>query len=130
MTDILTLRLDEASQKSFDAQRKTYFPPERNLIAAHLTLFHTLPPSDRVRQAIASGSQQPPFRLQVSGLRSLGRGVAYVLASDRLLCLHADLARQFREYLSPEDRQPFQPHAVVQNKVASEAAKTLLQHLR
>jgi len=40
---ILTLKLDEESQAFFDKQRALYFPPERNFLKAHLTLFHQLP---------------------------------------------------------------------------------------
>ena len=27
-----------------DRQRRAYFPPERNQLSAHLTMFHALPP--------------------------------------------------------------------------------------
>jgi hypothetical protein len=40
---ILTLRMDERSQERFDRLRETHFPPERNYLRAHLTLFHKLP---------------------------------------------------------------------------------------
>lgn len=40
---ILTLAMDERSQERFDRLRETHFPPERNHLSAHLTLFHRLP---------------------------------------------------------------------------------------
>ena len=39
---ILTLVLDAASQAFFDRLRRQHFPPERNVLDAHLTLFHAL----------------------------------------------------------------------------------------
>ncbi len=67
--------------------------------------------------------------MQVDGLRSLGRGVAYTLSSPNLLRLHAQLAVAFADVLIPQDRQRFQPHVVVQNKVDPQAAKTTLESL-
>lgn len=43
MTAILTLHLDPTAQSRFEALRQRHYPPERNQIPAHLTLFHTLP---------------------------------------------------------------------------------------
>jgi hypothetical protein len=40
---ILTLKMDERSQERFDRLRERHFPPERNYLNAHLTLFHKLP---------------------------------------------------------------------------------------
>ncbi len=40
---ILTLRFDAGSFEHFDAMRRRHFPPARNMIPAHLTLFHKLP---------------------------------------------------------------------------------------
>ena len=42
---IVTALFGRADQGWFDAQRAAYFPPERNVLAAHCTLFHHLPPS-------------------------------------------------------------------------------------
>jgi 2'-5' RNA ligase len=129
---ILTLQLDERSFAFFDAQRRRYFPPERNFIPAHLTLFHNLPGEHltTVQHDIerrASGHK--PFTLDVTGLRSLGRGVAYTLRSAELGELRRDLALQWNDWLKPQDRQNHQPHVTVQNKVHPSAARTLLEEL-
>lgn len=124
-TDILTLRLDERSQQFFERMRQQHYPPALNQIAAHLTLFHTLPESDDVRAALTSAAACAPFSLKVTGLRSLGRGVAYTLASVELNALHRTLAAAFADELSAQDRQKFQPHVVVQNKATGEQAKYL-----
>ena len=130
MTNVLTLRLDPESQARFDLLRQKYFPPERNLIAAHVTLFHTLPNAPWVvGQLTEIAGGQPPFSIDVTGVRSLGKGVAYRLASTSLLHLHGDLARAFQPELTPQDTQRFQPHVVVQNKVTPAAARELLATL-
>ena len=130
MTDLVTLALDPESQRHFEQLRRQHFPPERNLIPAHLTLFHTVPRepwvADALREAAAA---EPAFSLMVTGVRSLGRGVAYTLRSPELDRLHRQLAGRFAGILTPQDRQPFRPHIVVQNKVTPEAARTLLGQL-
>ena len=127
---ILTLRLDHQSQTRFEALRQRYFPPERNVIAAHLTLFHQLPDSVETETAVSQAAAAvEPFPLHITGLRSLGRGVAYRMASPVLMALHAQLARVFAAELIPQDRQRFDPHVVVQNKVESKTARALLAEL-
>jgi pyruvate/oxaloacetate carboxyltransferase len=79
---ILTLALDATSQAYFNDLRQQYFPPKVNYLAAHLTLFHHLPGGERaaVSEQLRQFSQaQKPLLLQVAGLRSLGRGVAFNL---------------------------------------------------
>ena len=130
MSTVLTVRLDEASQANFNQLRQRYFPPERNHIAAHITLFHTLPDTPHIEQVLATlAASQPAFALEVTGVRSLGKGVAYRLAATRLHSVHAQLAQAFTDDLTPQDRQRFQPHVVVQNKVTPAAARDLLQQL-
>ena len=67
--------------------------------------------------------------MRVTGVRSLGRGVALVLEGPELLAMRARLARRFEEDLSAQDRQGFRPHVVVQNKVSPEEAKVLLAQM-
>lgn len=129
---ILTLRFDEASFAFFDEQRRRYFPRARNFIPAHLTLFHHLP-GDHLAliqhdiETRASGLH--PFPLDVTGLRSLGRGVAYTLEAAELPELRRDLALKWNDWLKPQDRQNHKPHVTVQNKVHPSAARALLEEL-
>ena len=130
MTTILTIRMDPLSQAWFDDLRQKHFPPELNQIAAHLTLFHKLPGTDAARWAIEQiSAQTPPFPMHITGLQSLGRGVAYKLAAPQLSAVHASLAAAFRDDLSSQDKQGFRPHVVVQNKTSTKAARTLLDTL-
>lgn len=130
---ILTLWMDAAAFARFDALRRAHFPPERNLIPAHLTLFHHLP--GRERTAVLAAVQDACARfarpvLQVTGLRHLGRGVACTLVSPELAALRAQLAAAWRPWLGPQDRQGFRPHVTVQNKVAPGDADELLARLQ
>lgn len=129
---ILTLTLDEQSFTFFDDQRRRYFPPARNFIPAHLTLFHHLPGTslDTIRTTIESeASSQARFSLDVTGLRSLGRGVAYTLHSQELTNLRRNLAALWSHWLTPQDRQKHQPHITVQNNVDPQGARALLVKL-
>jgi len=130
---ILTLHMDERSQEHFDRLRELHFPPERNYLSAHLTLFHKLPGE---REAEISAelrevcSEHEPLALATTGLRFLGRGVAYELSSPEILALRRELARNWEPWLSAQDRQGFKPHITVQNKVSPEKARVLHQELQ
>ncbi|WP_263382214.1 2'-5' RNA ligase family protein [Granulicella arctica] len=130
MSYILSLQLDPASQEHFNHLRQQHFPSDRNYIDAHVTLFHNLPEKGYVLEELASASTLASFPIDVTGLRSLGKGLAYTLESSALLALHSRLAVAFADDLIPQDRQRFKPHIVVQNKVTAEAAKLLLQQLQ
>lgn len=130
---ILTLRLDDAAQTYFDALRRRHFPAERNYLSAHLTLFHHLPGAELEavsEQLHARCQAQDELPLQVTGLRSLGKGVAFTLANPQLRALHRALQAAFAPYLTPQDQQPLQPHVTIQNKVDPAAARSLLNQLQ
>ena len=130
---ILTLLLDPASQAYFDELRQQHFPPAINYLAAHVTLFHHLPGADYeaiAAQLTALAATQPPLPLAVAGLRSLGRGVAFVLANDELRALHRRLQTAWQPWLRPQDQQKLSPHVTIQNKVAPDAARQLLAQLQ
>ena len=61
-----------------DGLRRAHFPPERNRLAAHLTLFHHLPPScgAELRERLAEAVRRVPPKAEAAGLLNLGRGVA------------------------------------------------------
>ena len=131
LTTILTLALEDEAQQAFEAQRTAYFPPARNHIPAHLSLFHSLPGDANTHHILSeAAARQPMFTMQVDGVRSMGRGVLYTLVSPELLLLHRRLASSFEPSLIPQDRQPFRPHIVVQNKVEPAEAKALLAKLQ
>ena len=63
--------------------------------------------------------------MQATGVRFLGRGVAYELAAPEVAAVREELTRNWEAHLGRQDRQPFRPHVTVQNKVAPEAARAL-----
>ncbi len=113
----------------FNELRERHFPANRNLVPAHLSLFHQLPgeQAGQVKQILRDvcvGSARPV--IAVTGIRHLGHGVAFTAQSSDLSNLHKQLALSFAEWLTPQDRQRFQPHITVQNKVPAATAKALL----
>ena len=128
---IVTLLLEEAAQQRFDRLREQHFPPERNFLAAHVTLFHALPGEqlDAVRADLAEAAGRPAFDVAVTGVRFLGRGVAYSLASSEVAALRAGLVSYWEPWLTPQDRQKHAPHVTVQNKVQPAVARALHERL-
>jgi 2'-5' RNA ligase len=130
---IVTALLDQASQARFDAERQRHFPPAKNFLSAHVTLFHALPEGERasVTQTLESVCRaQRPAPFETQGLYFLGRGVAYELHMPAISVLRAGLVASWRSWLTPQDRQTFRPHITVQNKVPAATARALLQELQ
>ena len=126
---ILALQLDQTAQAFYEDLRRRYFPPERNVISAHVTLFHQLPDEEYIYQTLYEVAQATPaFGLTNPAPRSIGRGVAVFFQSKPLVEVHKTLSIAFQSELSAQDRQPFKPHIVVQNKVdPAKARETLPQ---
>lgn len=129
---IVTAELGGEDQAWLDRLRRTHFPPERNLLAAHLTMFHALPPSleAEARYRLAEAARSPRPRAEIAGLMDLGGGVAFRVVSDDLDAIRAGLAEAFRGALTAQDGQGWRPHVTIQNKVAPRAARALLDELR
>lgn len=129
---ILTLTLDTASQQYFNKLRQQHFPPTRNFLAAHVTLFHHLPGAEyaAIAEHLARvAAAQVPITLAVTGLRFLGRGVAYNLENAELRGLHRALQTHWQAHLTPQDQQKLNPHVTVQNKVDPAIARALYAEL-
>ncbi len=114
-----------------DGLRRAHFPPERNRLAAHLTLFHHLPPScaAELRGRLAGAVWGMPPRAEAAGLLNLGRGVAIGSVSPARGGIRADLADAFRGMLTPQDSAGWRPHVTIQNKVEPAVARALLAEL-
>jgi 2'-5' RNA ligase len=129
---ILTLKMDDLSQERFDRLRRAHFPPKRNFLRAHLTLFHHLP-GDRTDEVVATVEeacrQQQPMSLRAARLLFMGRGVAYAFDAPELGALRKRLTEVWEPWLTPQDRQGFRPHVTVQNKVAAQEARALHERL-
>jgi len=130
---IVTAKIDEETQKFFDDLRRKHFPPERNFLSAHITLFHHLPAEkifeiEDLLERIASDQQI--FTLNFSSVRFLGRGTAIEIESPELIDLHKKLAAHWRDVLTNQDKQKFKPHVTIQNKVAPDEAEKLFEQLK
>jgi hypothetical protein len=116
-----------------DAMRRMHYPPERNRLRAHVTLFHALPPSSEgeVRRFLAdfAGDNSPP-EARVTGLMDLGTGTALDVRSDGMVALHSQLTERFHGLLGWQDDRKLRLHITVQNKVESATAKALQAALR
>jgi 2'-5' RNA ligase superfamily len=120
-------------QAFFDGQRTRYFPPERNHLSAHLTMFHHLPPStaDEVKHRLSQEARGVPAPVaRIAGLLSLGRGVAYRIDSPDLATIRERLADAFAGLLTPQDQAGWRAHVTVQNKVEPAVAKAMLADLQ
>ncbi|WP_185983226.1 2'-5' RNA ligase family protein [Aureimonas mangrovi] len=131
---IVTVALDAAAFDRLQALRRRHFPPARNLIPAHLTLFHKLPgesAAEVVRTLGALVRRTTPFAFdpQRMGLRFLGRGVAIEMPSRELDALRRTLADGWQDWLTPQDRHGFRPHVTIQNKVDASESRALFDAL-
>lgn len=125
---ILTARILERDRHPFDRLRQKHFPPDRNFLCAHLTMFHRLPGEHMARlvqHLVEVAAGHTPIRAEVSGLRHLGAGVAFTIASPDLQDIQAKLRGAFIAWLGGQDMQKWQPHITIQNKVSKLTADTL-----
>lgn len=127
-TCILTARIDTQSQDFFDKMREQHFPKERNLLNAHLTLFHKLPDNIDILQTLEKCDVKST-KATVSNLKNIGHGVAYFIDCPELELLHQRLKKEFLHHLNPQDIQSIRLHITIQNKVRPEEARALLHEL-
>lgn len=129
---IVTALMGAADFAWADGLRRAHFPPERNLIPAHLTLFHHLPPSslDEIMTRLKRLCAGPPPLARLTDVMLLGRGVAYRVDSPDLMAMREEIADAFAGLLTPQDQARPRLHITVQNKVAPDEAKALATHLR
>jgi 2'-5' RNA ligase superfamily protein len=107
--------------------RPTHYPPERNRVPAHLTLFRHLPPSVEAELArrLAGHAALPPPAAAIAGIMDLGGGTALRVESESLEDMRSDLGEAFRGLLTPQDTAPWRPHVTIQNKVEPREARRL-----
>ncbi len=125
---ILTAELPPDLQAWASGLRRAYFPPERNQLDAHVTLFHALPPiceAELRERCAVLAREHPPVGARLEGLMKLGKGTALALASPAMLALRDELAARFHTLLTPQDAHPPRLHVTIQNKVSLAEAKAL-----
>ena len=128
---VVTAELAPADFAELDALRRTHFPPERNQVPAHLTLFHALPPSaeSELKSLLASLATGPRPNATLDAPYSLGGGVAFRVRSGELEEIRATIAYRFHGSLTAQDAVGWRAHVTVQNKVSAGAARALLADL-
>jgi hypothetical protein len=125
---IVTALFDPADFAWLDRLRKAHFPPERNLVPAHLTLFHHLPPSleSELHQRLhGEAFTLPPPPAMLAEVMRLDRGVAFRVECAELDMIREELSEAFAGMLTPQDRGGWRPHVTIQNKVAPREAAAL-----
>jgi len=111
--------------------RQTHYPPERNRVPAHLTLFAHLPPTieRELGARLAAHVATAPPQARVTGILDLGTGTAFRIESEGLEEIRDGLANAFHGLLTPQDTAPWNPHVTIQNKVDRRAATRLQARL-
>jgi len=102
-----------------DGLRRAHFPPERNWLEAHVTLFHAFAPSlrEELRTVLRDhAAAHPPQDAWITGLMNLGKGTALAIRSPGMVAIREEIADRFHGALTAQDRHPIRLHITVQNK--------------
>jgi hypothetical protein len=128
---IVTAELAAADFAWLEGLRRAHYPPERNQVPVHLTLFHALPPSaeDEAKRRLAIHAAGALPKAMVAGLMDLGGGVAFRIVSDELDFIRSEIAEHFHGSLGAQDSAGWRPHITIQNKVSPKQARGLLAEL-
>lgn len=129
---ILTAELPPDLHRWATDLRAMHFPPERNHLDAHVTLFHALPAvlADELRALLGRlAGESGPIPARLDGVMNLGRGTALGIASPAMLALRAIIAERFHGLLTAQDSHVPRLHITVQNKVAPAVARALCGQL-
>ena len=129
---IVTATFGDGDNGWLQELRRSNYPPERNRVPAHLTLFRQLPPSieGELATRLARFAASPPPFATVQGVMDLGEGTALRVESEALMRIRDELAEVFHGLLTPQDAAAWRPHVTIQNKVARREARALQQQLR
>jgi hypothetical protein len=124
---IITAEMAGADFAWLDALRRSHYPADLNHVAAHLTMFHSLPPSseEEVSRRLGRAAVRPPPKAWIEGVMDLGGGVAFRVVSPELDRLREDLAEELHGLLAAQDSGGWRPHITIQNKVAPKVARAL-----
>ena len=116
---IVTAELAAEDLAWLDSLRRRHYPPERNRVPAHLTLFHALAPSaeDEARRRLAGQSARPAPAVRIAGLMDLGGGVAFRVVSDELDTIRDELADDLHGLLGAQDSGGWRPHVTIRTRL-------------
>ena len=125
---IVTASLPPEIQGWAEGLRRAHYPPERNHLHAHVTLFHSFAPSllEELKRFLPAVAQEfAPIPGRVAGIMDLGKGTAIALESAPMLALRGLIAEHFHGSLTAQDLYEPRLHITVQNKVTKEEARAL-----
>lgn len=129
---IMTASMGAADQAWANALRRQHFPPERNFLDAHITLFHHLPghiEAEVIARTKALADEFAPPAANLSELMNLGSGVAYRIHSPELIAIREMMAEAMHGMLTTQDQGRPRLHITVQNKTEPAVARALLAQL-
>jgi len=128
---IITAELAPGDFSWIEGLRRAHYPPDRNRVPAHLTMFHALPPSseEEVRTRLARIVRRAPPHAQIAGVMDFGGGVAFRVVSSDLDQIRDELADGLEGLLGAQDNAGWRPHITIQNKVAPRTARELKEQL-
>lgn len=110
-----------------DGLRRAHYPPERNRLRAHVTLFHALPHfiEDELLDVLRDLARAAPPAAVIEGLMKLGGGTALAVDCPAMVELHGRIAGRMHGLLTQQDTAARRLHITIQNKVTLEQARTL-----
>ena len=129
---IVTAEIAQCDLSWLEQLRRTHYPPERNQLPAHLTIFHALPPSaeTEVRTRLSNLAKGRAPRASIVGLMDLGGGVAFRIFSPELNRIREELAADLCGLVGAQDSAGWRPHITIQNKVAPKISRALIASLQ
>jgi hypothetical protein len=125
---IVTAELPTVLQARAEGLRRAHYPPERNHLSAHVTLFHALPPfaESEARSVLAAlAAETPPPEALLAAVMDLGTGTALRIDSAAMLAVRDFIADRFHGLLTRQDQHAPRLHVTVQNKVLRAEARAL-----
>lgn len=129
---ILTAELPADVLRWADGLRRAHYPLERNVLSAHVTLFHSFAPSLHEalpRFAMRMAGEFSPPEAVLTGLMDLGQGTALAIRSPALQAVRQCIADHFDDVLTRQDRGGKKLHITIQNKVTRADALALQREL-
>ena len=129
---ILTFGFDPDSFARLAPLRERHFPPARNFIPVHVTLFQQLPTHEqpRILGDLATEAKTASLPFAATGILDFAGGAAIDLECPEGVVLQQRLRRSWRDILSDSDDRKRKLHVTIQNKTDRDSAKRTQAALR
>lgn len=130
---IVTAELPRDIFRRANHLRQTYYPPDRNQVDAHVTLFRTLPPSaeEEIRTALKRVVREArTVSAKITAIRMMGKAVVMEIDSPPMVAIAAILADSFYGLLTPQDQHVPRLHITVANKLTARESRGVLSALQ